>query len=58
VNPVMEQSYPRAAEANASRRSGRAPSWTTERHGLGTHSAGAVAAMTKALQEITAAATK
>jgi uncharacterized protein (DUF302 family) len=32
--------------------------WIAQRHGLGAASAGAVAAMTKALQEITAAATK
>ena len=32
--------------------------WIAQRHGLGTNSAGAVAAMTKALQEIAAAATK
>jgi uncharacterized protein (DUF302 family) len=33
------------------------PQWIAQRHGLGPHSAGAVAAMTKALQEIAAAAT-
>jgi uncharacterized protein (DUF302 family) len=33
-------------------------SWIAQRHGLGAASAGAVAAMTKALQEIAAAATK
>jgi uncharacterized protein (DUF302 family) len=33
------------------------PQWIAHRHGLGPHSAGAVAAMTKALQEIAAAAT-
>jgi uncharacterized protein (DUF302 family) len=33
------------------------PQWIAQRHGLGTPSGGAVAAMTKALQEIAAAAT-
>ena len=34
------------------------PQWIAQCHGLGARSAGAVAAMTKALQEIAAAATK
>ena len=34
------------------------PQWIAQRHGLGAASAGPVAAMTKALQEIAAAATK
>jgi uncharacterized protein (DUF302 family) len=34
------------------------PQWIAKRHGLCAHSAGPVAAMTKALQEIAAAATK
>jgi uncharacterized protein (DUF302 family) len=34
------------------------PEWIAQRHGLGARSAGAVAAMIKALQEIAAAATR
>jgi uncharacterized protein (DUF302 family) len=44
-------------EAGKTRLSYNDPQWIAQRHGLGAHSAGPVAAMTKALQEIVAAAT-
>jgi uncharacterized protein (DUF302 family) len=45
-------------EAGQAQLSYNDPQWIAQRHGLGAHSAGAVAAMTKALQEIAKAATK
>jgi uncharacterized protein (DUF302 family) len=44
-------------EAGKAQLSYNDPQWIAQRDGLGAHSAGAVAAMTKAVQEIAAAAT-
>jgi uncharacterized protein (DUF302 family) len=44
-------------EAGKAQLSYNDPQWIAQRHGLGAHSAGPIAAMTKALQEIATAAT-